>query len=121
MRDTQAFEIELGIEHKILGEIDFEEFVIFRFEDCQRQRIATFLDGMNEFFEFGKHGLPKKSAAEIVNLPVDDVSTHLRIRGCLKQMMCKQFFVERRGYFCQENRILVILKQLRILRKPTVH
>src|SRR6266480_7466714 len=112
MRDTQAFEIELGIEHKILGEIDFEEFVIFRFEDYQRQRIAAFLDGMNEFFEFGKHSLPEDRAAEVIDLPVDDVSPHLRIRGCLEQMMREQFFVERRGYFRQKNRILVILKQL---------
>src|SRR4029077_18705985 len=112
MRNAQAFEIELTIEHEVFGEISLQEFVIFRFEDCERQRIATFLDRVNDFFEFGKHGLPKESAAQIVNLSVDDISPHLRIRGCLEQMMCEQFFVKARGYFRQKNRILVILKQL---------
>ena len=36
-------------------------------------------------------------------------------------MMRKQLFVERGGHFSQENRVLVILKQLGTLREPAVH
>ena len=34
---------------------------------------------MNHFFEFCEHRLPEKRAANVVDLPVDNVSAHFRI------------------------------------------
>ena len=76
---------------------------------------------MNNLFKFSEHRLPEQCAAQFVDLPVNDVRPHLRIARCLQQMMRQQLLVERRRHFGQKNRILVILKQLRILREPTVH
>ena len=95
--------------------------MIFRFENIERKRVAAFLDGMNDFLEFGEHRLPEKRAAQIVDLSIDDISAHLRIARLLEQMMREQLFVKRRCNLGQKNRVLVILKQLRILREPTVH
>ena len=44
MRNTQAFQIKLRIEQEILGEVGFEQFVVFRLENIERQRIAALLD-----------------------------------------------------------------------------
>src|SRR4029453_9301942 len=104
MRDAQAFESELGIEHEILSKIGFEELVILRFENIERKRVAAFLDRMNDFLEFSKHRLPEKRAAQMGDLPVDDVSPHLRIARLLEQMMGEQLFVECRCHLSQENR-----------------
>src|SRR6476619_8388491 len=121
MRDTEAFQIELGIEYEVFSEVSFEQLVIFRFENVECQRIAAFLDGVNDSFEFGKHGLSIEGAAQIIDFAVNDVSSHLRIVRSPKQMMRQQFLVERRCDFREKDRILVILKQLRVLREPTVH
>src|SRR6059058_3829327 len=121
MRNTQAFQIELEINHEILSKIGFQELMIFRFENIERKRVAAFLDGMNDFLEFGEHRLPEKRAAQIVDLSIDDISAHLRIARLLEQMMREQLFVEGRGNLRQENRVLVILKQLGFLREPGMH
>src|ERR1700730_11668260 len=121
MRDTQAFQIKLPIKHEIFSKIDFEKFVILRFKNIERQRISAFLNGMSDFFKLSKHGLPEERAAQVVDLPVNDISPHLRIARCLEQMMREQFFIKCRGYLGQKNRILVILKQLCVLREPAVH
>ena len=55
MRNAEAFQIKLGIEDEIFSKISFEQLVIFRFENVECQRIAAFLDGVNDSFEFGKH------------------------------------------------------------------
>ena len=68
MRDAEAFQIELGIEHEIFSKIGFEQLVIFRFENVERQRVAAFLDRVDDFLELGKHGLPEKRAAHIIDL-----------------------------------------------------
>src|SRR5437763_8516240 len=93
MRDAETFQIKLGIEHEIFSKISFEQLVIFRFENVERQRIAAFLDGVNNFFEFGKHRLSEQGAAQIVDYAVDNVSTHLWIARGLKQMMMTQVVV----------------------------
>ena len=66
MRDTQAFQIKLGIEHEILSKMGFEELAILRFENIERQRVAAFLDGVNNFFEFGnmvcRNRVPRRSS-----------------------------------------------------------
>src|SRR5205809_6231105 len=121
MRDAEAFQIKLGIEHEIFSKISLEQLVIFRFENVERQRIAAFLDGVNKFFEFGKHRLSEQGAAQIVDFPVDNVSPHLRIVRSPKQVMRKQFLVKRRCDFREKDRILVVLKELRSLREPAVH
>jgi hypothetical protein len=87
MRDAQTLEIELGIEHEIFGEISLEKSVIFRFEHGECERIAAFLDGVNDSFEFGKHGLAKQGAAQIIDFAVDDVSPHLWVGSCLQQIV----------------------------------
>src|SRR4026207_1190784 len=121
MRDAETFQIKLGIEDEIFSKISFEQLVIFRFENVERQRIAAFLDGVNDSFEFGKHGLSEQGAAQIVDFTVDDVSPHLRIVRGAKQMMRQQFLVERRRDLREKDRILVVLKELGTLREPTVH
>src|SRR5262245_63196769 len=105
MRDAEAFQIELGIEHEIFSKISFEQLVIFRFENVERQRIAAFLDGVNNSFKFGKHGLSEQGAAQVVDLAVDDISPHLWIIRSLKKMMRQQFLVERRCDLREEDRI----------------
>src|SRR4029077_20115089 len=94
MRDAEAFQIKLGIKHEIFSKINFEQFMIFRFENVERQRIAVFLDGVNNFFEFGKHGLSEQRAEQIIDLAVDSVSPHFQIFRSPKQMMRQQFLVE---------------------------
>ena len=121
MRDAEAFQIKLGIEHEVFSKISFEQLVIFRFENVERQRIAAFLDGVNDSFEFGKHGLSEQGAAQIIDFAVDDVSPHFRIVRSPKQMVRQQFLVERRCDLREKDRILVVLKELRTLREPTVH
>src|SRR6266550_1604368 len=103
MRDAKAFQIKLGIEHEIFSKISFEQLVIFRFEAVERQRIAAFLDGVNNFLEFGKHGLSKQRPAQVIDFAVDDVSPHLWIVRSPKQMMRKQFLVERRCDFREKD------------------
>src|SRR5947208_1416661 len=61
---------------------------------------------MNDFFELGKHGLAKECAAQVVDLPVNDIGPHLRVGGCLQQMVREQLLVECRGHFGQKNRVL---------------
>src|SRR4029453_9223628 len=121
MRNTQTFQIQLGIEHKIFSEIRFEKLVILRPESVERQRVAALFDGVNNFLKLSKHGLPEKCTPEVVNLPVDNVGAHLRIARCFEQMVGEKFLIESRCDLGQENRVLVILKPLRILREPAVH
>ena len=52
---------------------------------------------------------------------IDDVGAHFRIVGLLKQIMGEQFFVERARDFGEEDRIIVILKELDLVREPGVH
>src|SRR5581483_6026543 len=121
MRNAQAFEVQLRIEREVFGKIGFEQLVIFGLEDVERQRVAAFFDGVDDFFELRKHGLPKQCAAQLVDVSVDDVSAHPGIGGGLEQIVSEQFLVEGGGHLREENRIFVILKLLGILRKPTVH
>src|SRR4030095_17229127 len=107
MRDAQARQIKLGLEHEILSKIGFEELAILRFENIERQRVAAFLDGMDNFFKLSEHGLTEKCAAEIVDLPIDDVRPHLRIARLLEHMLREQLFIEGRCNLRQENRVFV--------------
>ena len=121
MRNAKAFQIELRIENKILREVDLEKFAVLRLENVERKRVAAFLNRVDDLFKLGEHCLPKQRAAKIVDLPVDDISAHLRIVRLLEQMMGEQFFVKCRCDFRQKDRVFVILKTLRFLRKPGVH
>ena len=76
---------------------------------------------MNNFLELGEHCLPEKRAADIVDLAIDDVGAHFRVVRLFEQMMREQFLVKCRCNFGQENRVIVILEKLRLLREPTVH
>ncbi len=95
--------------------------MIFRLENVERECVAVFLERVNNFFELGEHGLSKKRAANVVDLPVDDVSAHFRIARLFEQMMREQFLVEGRCNLGQKNRIIVVLKALRFLRKRGMH
>ena len=59
MRDTQAFQIELGVEYETFSKVSLEEFVILRFEKVEPKRVAAFLDGVDNSFKFSKHRLPE--------------------------------------------------------------
>src|SRR5213080_19310 len=121
MRDPQTLQVELWIENKIVSEVDLKKLPVLRLEDVERERVAAFLDPVDNPFKLGKHRLPKQCAAKIVDLSIDEISAHLRIACLPEQMMGKQLFVERRCDLGQKNWILVILKTLRFLRKPGVH
>jgi hypothetical protein len=121
MRNPQAFQIELGVQHKVFSKITFEKPAILRPEDVERECVAAFFNCVDDFLKLGKHGLPEKRAPQVVDLPIDDVGAHLRIARRFEQMIGEEFLVERRCNFRQENRVLVILKPLRILREPAVH
>ena len=95
--------------------------MILRFETVQGQRVAVFLNFVNDLFELGEHGLPEERAANVVDLPINDVSAHFGIARLLEQMMSQQLLIEGRCHFGQENRIIVILILLRFLREPGVH
>ena len=121
MRDAQAFEIELRIEDEIFGKIGGEQLVVLGFEDFECERLAGFFDRMNDFFELGEHRLPEKTAADIIDLPIDDVGAHLGIVRLLEQVVGEQLFVKGRRDLGRKNWVLVILKHLRVLREPAVH
>ena len=76
---------------------------------------------MDDLFKLGKHRLPEKCAANVVDLPINNVSAHFRIARLLEQMMREQFFIEGRRHFGEKNRIIVILVLLRFSREPAVH
>ena len=76
---------------------------------------------MNDLFKLSEHRLAKERSAQIVDLPVDDVSAHLSIARGLEKMMREKLFVESGGDFGEENRVIVILERLRALREPGVH
>src|SRR5438045_2872574 len=120
MRNAKAFQIELRIENKILREVDLEKFAVLRLENVERKRVAAFLNRVDDLLKLGEHCLPKQRAAKIVDLPVNDISAHLRIACLLEQMMAEQLFVECRRDLGQKDWVLVILTTLRFLRKPGV-
>ena len=121
MRNAQAFQIELRIKNEIFREVGLEKFAVPRLENVESERVAAFLNRMDDLLKLGKHRLPKERAAKIVDLSIDDISAHLRIACLLEEMMGEQLFVECRCNLCQKNRVLIILKALRFLRKPGVH
>ncbi len=95
------------------AEVGLKQRAIFRFENIERQRIAAFLDRVDDLLELGEHRLPEERAADVVDLAVDDVGAHLWIVGLLEQMMSEQLFVEGGGDLGEKDRIIVILKGLR--------
>ena len=121
MGDAQAFQVELRIEHEVFREVGGEQFVVLGFENVERERLSAFLDGMDDSFELSEHCLPEKTAADVVDLTVDDVGAHLRIRRSFKQVMGEQLFVKRGGHFRQKDRVFVVLILLAVLRVPAVH
>ena len=62
-----------------------KQLAVFAFESVERQGVARFLDRVDDLFEFGKHGLPKERAADVVDLPVDDVGPHLSDRSSARE------------------------------------
>jgi hypothetical protein len=121
MRDAQALEVKQRIEGEVRTEVSHEEFVVDFCNGVEGEGIAGFLPLVDDFFEFGKHGLPVNRAAQVIDLSVEQVSFHLWIGGLTKKMMCQQLLVERRRHFGEENWIVVILECLVPLRIPRVH
>src|SRR4030095_16871859 len=101
MRDAQAFEIELGIEHNAGPKVGCEQLAILVLENLERQRGAAFLERMNDFLEFRKHCLPEESTANVVDLTVDNVGAHLRIVRLLEEIVRQQLFVKSRRHFIE--------------------
>src|SRR6476620_6412625 len=73
VRDAQAFQVQLRIEHDGGAKIGFEESVVFGFEHVERQGVAAFLDRVNDFLEFSEHRLAEKRSADVVDLGIDYV------------------------------------------------
>ena len=61
------------------AEISLEERAVFGFENIERQGVAAFLDRVDDLLELGEHRLPEERAADVVDLPVDDVGAHLLV------------------------------------------
>src|ERR671939_184934 len=76
---------------------------------------------MNYFFELSEHGLAKEGCPKIIDLAVNDVGTHLGIARLLQKIVGQQQFVKCARHLSQENGVVVVLKELRLLRKPGVH
>ena len=89
-----------------------KQFAIFILKYIERKRIATFLDGMEDFFEFGKHRLPEEGPTDVVDLTIDNVGSHFWISRLFEQKMGQQFFIERACDLGQKNWVIVILKEL---------
>src|SRR5437773_5897975 len=121
MRDTQALEIELGIEYHLRTEIGLEQPAIFVFKNIEGERIASLLNRVNVFFELGEHRLPEERAADVVDLAIDDVGAHFRVVSLREEMVREQPLVEGRRHLREEDRILGVLKSLGPLREPGMH
>src|SRR5205807_6940265 len=121
VRAPQTCEIELRIKHHAVAEIGPEQAAVFGLENVERQGVPALFNGVDDFFELREHRLTEERAAQIVDLPVDNVSAHLSIARGLEKMMREKLFVESGGDFGEENRVIVILKRLRSLREPGVH
>src|SRR2546421_12614802 len=112
MRDAQAFELKLGIDCNGIAKISLEQFAILVLKNIERKRIATFFDGMGDFFEFGEHRLPEERRADIVDLTINDVGSHFWIARLFEQKMGQQLFVESARDLGQKNWVIVILEEL---------
>ena len=95
--------------------------MIFRLENVEGERVAAFLDRVNDFLELGEQRLSKKGAANVVDLAVDDVGAHFFVGGFFEKMMGEQLFVKRRGDFGEKDGVIVVLVELRPLREPGMH
>src|SRR6478672_13078692 len=90
-------------------EVSLKQFAILAFKDLERECAPGLLDGMNHFLELCEHRLPVKRSANVVDLPVDNVSAHFRVAGFFQQKMGEQFLVKGAGNFRQENWVIVVL------------
>src|SRR5262245_30444062 len=102
MRNPQAFQVDLRIERKILREVSFEQFAIFGFKNVEGQPRAAFFDRVNNLFELREHSLPEERAANVVDLPIDNIGPHFWVARLFEQKMGQQLFIESRGNFSQE-------------------
>ncbi len=121
MRDAQALEVELRIEGEVRTEVGDEEFAVDLGQGVEGERFAGFLALVDDFFELGEHGLPVNRAAQVVDLAVEQIRFHLRIRGLAEQMVGEELLVEGGRHLGEEDRIVVILEGLVPLRIPRVH
>src|SRR4029077_17456093 len=87
MRNAQTLEIKFPIKNEIFREVSLEQLAIFHLEHVECERLSAFFDGVNDAFELSKHRLPKKSTANVIDLPVNDIGAHFRIGSLLEQMM----------------------------------
>ena len=86
--------VRLAIEHDPGAKIGLEEGVIFRFENVESQRVAAFFDGVDDFLEFGEHGLAEQSAANVIDLSIDQVGAHRLILRMFEKVVGEQLFIE---------------------------
>ena len=63
-----------------------------------------------ELLELGEHRLPVDRAADVVDLPVDQVRAHRAVVRLREQMMREQLLVERAGDLREEDRVVVVWK-----------
>src|SRR5215470_5865090 len=121
MRNSQAFKIELIVKYKARTEIGVQQASVNIFENLESERAAIFLDFVDLFFEFSKHGLTKKGLADILDLAVDKIGAHLRLLGVFEEIMGQELLIEGRCDLGKENGISVILEALMLLGEPAVH
>ena len=66
---------------EVRTEVGIEQTAIRLAEGLERERLAGFLHGVDELLELGEHRLPINGAADVIDLPVDEIGAHLRVLG----------------------------------------
>src|SRR6266481_2050980 len=121
MRNSQAFKIELVVDCKARAKIGVQKASVNIFENLKSERAAVFLDFVDLFFEFGKHGLTKKGLPDILDLAIDEIGAHLHFVGVFEEKVGQEFFVKGRCDLGKKNGISVILEDLMFLGEPAMH
>src|SRR5208337_227830 len=121
MRDPEALDTEFLVDCESRSEVGFKQAAVNRGEHIEGEGSAVFLDFVHLLFELGEHRLANQDLANIFDLAVDEVSPHNRFLRPFQKVLREEFFIKCRGYFRQKDRVTVVLEELMLLRKPSVH
>jgi hypothetical protein len=121
MRDSEALDAEFVVYYESGPEIGVEKVSVHPSKNIKRQWSTIFLNFVHLFLKLGKHRLAKEDLADVLDLPVDEVSPHQRLLGSVQKMVRKELFVKCRSHFGEKNRVAIILEKLMFLSEPAVH
>src|SRR5258708_32282432 len=121
MRDSEALDAEFVVYHESGPEVGVEEVSIYPSEHVKRNRSTVFLNFVHLFLKLAKHRLAKQDLADVLDLPVDEVSPHQRLLGSIQKVVRKKLFIKCRSHLGEKNRVAVVLEKLMFLGEPAVH